>query len=92
MILFFKDDRQTFLYMVLKNYTHLEQLQRLLSRVDLRGIPSLILDDEADQAGLNTSPEDPAGLDDVPTDRACSRALFHTTPTSNTRRHRKHRC
>lgn len=52
-------DRQTFLFMVLKNHAHLDRLHRLLSGVNLKGVPALILDDEADQAGLNTSPDKP---------------------------------
>jgi hypothetical protein len=52
-------DRQTFLYMVLKNHAHLDRLHALLSQVNLRGIPALIIDDEADQAGLNTRPNEP---------------------------------
>ncbi|MGN6110785.1 MAG: Z1 domain-containing protein [Kofleriaceae bacterium] len=54
----FKDDRQTLLYVVLKNHGHLDQLYWLLSRASLEDIPALIIDDEADQAGLNTSPEE----------------------------------
>jgi hypothetical protein len=54
-------DRQTFLYLVLKNHAHLDKLYDLLHSVDLRRIPALIIDDEADQAGLNTSPEDDDG-------------------------------
>lgn len=54
----FKDDRQTLLYVVLKNHSHLDQLYWLLSRANLKNIPALIIDDEADQAGLNTSPEE----------------------------------
>ncbi len=52
-------DKKTFLYMVLKNHRHLDGLAKLLSNpaIDLRGIPALILDDEADQAGLNTKPK-----------------------------------
>jgi len=57
----FKDDRQTLLYVVLKNHTHLDQLHWLLSRANMKGIPALIIDDEADQAGLNTSPDEPQG-------------------------------
>lgn len=53
---FSEDDKKTLLYLVLKNHAHLDGLATLLSRVDLRGIPALILDDEADQAGLNTKP------------------------------------
>jgi hypothetical protein len=49
-------DRQTVLIMVLKNHVHLENVRNLLASVNLRGVPSLIIDDEADQAGLNTSP------------------------------------
>ena len=49
--------RQTFVFAVLKNHTHLERLHALLRSIDLRGIPALILDDEADQAGLNTNPD-----------------------------------
>ncbi|RKG93271.1 Z1 domain-containing protein [Corallococcus terminator] len=53
---FREDDKKTLLYLVLKNHAHLDGLASLLSKVDLRGIPALILDDEADQAGLNTKP------------------------------------
>ncbi len=58
---FLDAERQTHLFLVLKNHTHLDRLEAVLRQVDLRGIPALILDDEADQAGLNTSPEDPQG-------------------------------
>lgn len=54
-------ERQTHLFLVLKNHAHLDKLYALLREVDLRGIPALILDDEADQAGLNTVPDDPEG-------------------------------
>lgn len=62
----FSSDKQTFLYMVLKNHAHLDRLSDLLAKVakkaTLRGVPALILDDEADQASLNTTPqqEDPS--------------------------------
>lgn len=46
-------DRQTVLITVMKNRTHLERLIQLLPQLDLRGVPALIIDDEADQAGLN---------------------------------------
>jgi len=48
---------RTFLFMVLKNHAHLDKVHGLLSSVNLKGIPALILDDEADQAGLNTAPD-----------------------------------
>lgn len=54
-------ERQTLLFLVLKNHAHLDKLYDLLRQVDLRGIPALILDDEADQAGLNTTPDDTEG-------------------------------
>jgi hypothetical protein len=57
--MFSEVNKQTFLYMVLKNHAHIDRLHSLLSQVNLRGVPTLILDDEADQAGLNTSPNDP---------------------------------
>ena len=46
---------QTLLITVLKNATHLRNLARLLGRIDLSGVPTLVIDDEADQAGLNTA-------------------------------------
>ena len=46
---------QTLLITLLKNGTHLRNLGRLLGLLDLRGVPALIIDDEADQAGLNTA-------------------------------------
>ncbi len=53
------EDQQTFLYLVLKNHNHLKKVHRLLETADLRGIPALIFDDEADQASLNTTPDEP---------------------------------
>lgn len=46
---------QTLLITVLKNATHLRNLAILLGRLDLSGVPTLVIDDEADQAGLNTA-------------------------------------
>lgn len=54
-------DKQTFLFLVLKNHAHLDRLHSLLSQVSLTGIPALVLDDEADQAGLNTALQEPGG-------------------------------
>jgi hypothetical protein len=47
--------RQTVLITVMKNHTHLRNLNKLLAALDLKGVPVLIIDDEADQAGLNTA-------------------------------------
>ena len=46
--------RQTVLITVLKNGTHLRNLVNLLRQLDLNRAPVLVIDDEADQAGLNT--------------------------------------
>lgn len=46
--------RQTVLVAVLKNGTHLRNLIALLSELHLDRVPVLVIDDEADQAGLNT--------------------------------------
>lgn len=45
----------TVLIAVMKNGTWLDHLQRILSEVDLRDVPTLIIDDEADQASLNNN-------------------------------------
>lgn len=47
-------EHQTILITVMKNHTHLRNLIHVLSQLDLEGVPVLIIDDEADQAGLNT--------------------------------------
>ena len=46
--------KQTVLITVLKHYKRLASLTALLSSLDLRGVPVLVVDDEADQASLNT--------------------------------------
>jgi len=46
--------RQTVLITVLKNVTHLRNLVGLVSQLNLTRLPVLVIDDEADQAGLNT--------------------------------------
>lgn len=45
----------TVLIAVMKNGTRLDYLRRLLSQLDLAGVPALIIDDEADQASLNNN-------------------------------------
>lgn len=47
-------ERQTIFITVLKHHTRLRKLIELLASLDLREVPALIIDDEADQAGLNT--------------------------------------
>ena len=46
---------QTLLITVLKKANHIRHLACLLGRLDLTGVPTLVIDDEADQAGLNTA-------------------------------------
>ncbi len=48
------DQKLTALITVMKNHTHLANLRDLLQGVDLRRSPVLIIDDEADQASMNT--------------------------------------
>ncbi len=49
-----ESEHQTILIPVLKNHTHLRNLVQVISALDLRSVPILVIDDEADQAGLNT--------------------------------------
>lgn len=46
-------NRRTVLLTVMKNRSHLEQLRRLLSRLPRNGVPTIVIDDEADQASMN---------------------------------------
>jgi hypothetical protein len=46
--------KRTVLITVLKQHRRLRNLTNLLQALDLRGVPVLIIDDEADQASLNT--------------------------------------
>lgn len=45
---------QTVLVTVMKNGNHLDRLLTLLSMLQLDSVPTIVIDDEADQAGLNT--------------------------------------
>lgn len=44
---------QTVLITVMKNHAHLKHLINLLQGIKLEGVPTLLIDDEADQASLN---------------------------------------
>ena len=48
-----RDFKETILITVLKNHKHLVKLINLFGRLDMCGVPALIIDDEADQASLN---------------------------------------
>jgi hypothetical protein len=51
----FPNDRcRTILITVMKNGSHLRNLSDLLNTMNLAGVPTLIIDDEGDQASLNT--------------------------------------
>lgn len=47
-------ERVTIVITVMKQHSHLRNLVALLQSIDLTGVPTLIIDDEADQASLNT--------------------------------------
>jgi hypothetical protein len=47
------DEKPTLLLTVLKQNQRLQGLTSLLRRMDLRGVPALVIDDEADHASLN---------------------------------------
>jgi len=49
-----KHAKKSVLVTVLKNGTHLRNLAGVLSAIDLRDVPVLVVDDESDQASLNT--------------------------------------
>lgn len=46
-------DKKTILLTVMKNVSHLRNLGKMLGRLKLHDVTALIIDDEADQAGLN---------------------------------------
>ena len=52
------DEKQTVLITVMKNHTHLTNLALTLADLNLEGVRALIIDDEADQAGLNNQVQD----------------------------------
>ena len=47
-------ERQTVLITTMKHHQHLRNLAHVLSQIDLSDVPTLIIDDEGDQASLNT--------------------------------------
>jgi len=49
-----EQERRAVLITVMKNHAHLNGLIQLLTLLPLENVPVLIIDDEADQAGLNT--------------------------------------
>jgi hypothetical protein len=51
-----EEDQRGLFVTVMKQHQYLDKLASLLAKVDLSGITALIIDDEADQAGLNTRP------------------------------------
>lgn len=53
-----EEDKSPIFWTVMKHHAHLDGLRAILAEHDLHGIPTLIIDDEADQAGLNTTPDE----------------------------------
>lgn len=49
-----KAEKATVLLTVMKQHNRLQNLDDLLAKFDLKGVPAIIIDDEADQASLNT--------------------------------------
>lgn len=49
-----KPTKKAILITVLKHGSHLENLATLVSKLSVSGVPALIIDDESDQASLNT--------------------------------------
>lgn len=48
-----EEDRKTILITVMKQRNHLPNLRELLQTLDLKGVPTLIIDDEGDQHSMN---------------------------------------
>jgi hypothetical protein len=48
------EERKTLLITVMKHHTNLQHLINVLGRVNIQNVSTLIIDDEGDQAGLNT--------------------------------------
>ncbi len=57
-----REQCQTVLITVMKQHTHLRNLTQALGGIDLAGISALIIDDEADQASLNTQAQQNSNL------------------------------
>lgn len=52
------EERKTVLITVMKERHHLERVITILERLELAGVPVLVIDDEADQASLNRAVRD----------------------------------
>lgn len=53
-----EEEKKTVLITVMKNAHHLDRVIRILERLELSGVPALVIDDEADQASLNRAVRD----------------------------------
>jgi len=71
--------RKTVLITVLKNHHHLRNLVALFETLDMNGVPALIIDDEADQASLNTA----VASGDESTTYRCLMALRERLPAQD---------
>jgi len=52
------EEKKTVIITVMKERHHLDRVIRILERLELAGVPALIIDDEADQASLNRAVRD----------------------------------
>lgn len=68
---------RTVLIVVMKHHTHLLNLTKLLGHCSLRDVSALVIDDEGDQAGLNTK----AGKKEESTTYSRIRSLREVLPT-----------
>ena len=57
-----REQCQTVLITVMKQHTHLRNLAQMFGSIDLSGTSALIIDDEADQASLNTQAQQNSSL------------------------------
>lgn len=53
-----EEEKKTVLITVMKEGHHLDWVTRILERLELAGVPALVIDDEADQASLNRAVRD----------------------------------
>jgi hypothetical protein len=72
-----KEYKKTVLITVLKHHRRLQNLTNLIRKVRVQGVPALIIDDEADQASLNTD----AAQGQESTTYSCLMALRQALPS-----------
>ena len=71
------EEKSSVMIVVMKHHSHINNLVGILRVLDLQKVSSLIIDDEADQAGLNTQVQ----ADDVSTTYGCLLRLRQSVPS-----------